>query len=308
VITMGEYVKGAERLPAGWTYDKDEKYAHGILIKSPEGQSFYSRRAVIEYMIKNRFDHIPTYLVWNTLHREGWHLGGPLIPWGWRFMNHKSGNEKKYLTGEMIVFINSSDALKYIISNDQYDDKDIENFKKWIEENKFKVKPNLSEVPIKLPPNAIIVDPEAEKKKKEAAKKMKEQSKKSPKEKKTPARPKETVPIKKSPSLADEIKSEFAKSFTPQKKPRVKKSETTEKKRKRVESSELEMDLEDLLPPGWKFKRNRNDDDFTFTTSARKILVGSDAVIEFMSSSKAFFAQDIENFIQWREMINEIKV
>ena len=116
------------------------------------------------------------------------------------------------------------------------------------------------------------------------------------------------MPIKKSHSLADEIKSEFAKNFTPQKKPRVKKSETAEKKRKRVESSELEMDLEDLLPPGWKFKRNRNDDDFTFTTSARKILVGSDAVIEFMSSSKTFFAQDIENFIQWREMINEIKV
>merc|ERR1719341_674516 len=214
-------------------------------------------------------------------------------------MSHKSGNEKKYLTGEMIVFINSSDALKYIISNDQYDDKDIENFKNWIEENKFKVKTNLCEVPIKLPPNAIIVDPEAENKKKEASKKIKELSKKSPKEKKTPVRPKETLPNTKSPSLADEIKSEFAKNFTPQKKPRVKKLETTEKKRKRVESSELEMDLEDLLPPGWKFKRNRNDDDFTFTTSARKILAGSDAVIEFMSSSKAFFAQDIENFIQW---------
>merc|ERR1719186_600287 len=81
-------------------------------------------------MIKNKFDHIPTYMVWNTLHREGWHLGGPLIPWGWRFMNHKSGNERKYLTGEMIVFINSSDALKYIISNDNYDDKDVENFNK----------------------------------------------------------------------------------------------------------------------------------------------------------------------------------
>jgi len=305
---MGEYVKGAERLPAGWTHDKDPKYAHGILIKSAEGQSFYSRRAVIEYMIKNKFDHIPTYLVWNTLHREGWHLGGPLIPWGWRFMNHKSGNEKKYLTGEMIVFINSSDALKYIISNDQYDDKDIDNFKKWIEENKFKVKA-LCGVPIKLPPNAIIVDPEAEKNKKEASKKMKELNKKPSKEQKSPVRLKEKLPVKKSPDLVDEIKSEFAKNFTPtpKKKQKVKKSETAEKKRKRVES-EQEMDLQDLLPPGWKFKRNKNDDDFTFTTSARKTLVGSDAVIEFMSSSNAFFAQDIENFIQWREMINEIKV
>eukprot|EP00092_Neocalanus_flemingeri_P024064 GFUD01026103.1.p1 GENE.GFUD01026103.1~~GFUD01026103.1.p1 ORF type:complete len:315 (-),score=121.98 GFUD01026103.1:3-926(-) len=307
---MGEYVKGAERLPQGWTYDKDEKYAHGILIKSPEGQSFYSRRAVIEYMIKNKADHITTYLVWNTLHREGWHLGGPLIPWGWRFMNHKSGNEKKYLTGEMIVFINSSDALKYIISNDSYDDKDIENFKKWIEDNKFKVKMNLSEAPIKLPPNAIIVDPEVEKKKRELSKKTKEPSKKSPNKAREPKiSPEKTKEVKKSPSLADEIKSEFAKKFTPVKKPKGKKqTEVPEKKRKRGKSSGMDLDLEDLLPPGWTFKRNKNDDDFTFTTSARKALVGSDAVIEFMSSSKAFFAQDIENFIQWREMINEIKV
>jgi len=304
--TMGEWVKGAERLPEGWSHDKDEKYAHGILIKSPEGQSFYSRRAVIEYMIKNKFDHIPTYMVWNTLHREGWHLGGPLIPWGWRFMNHKSGNERKYLTGEMIVFINSSDALKYIISNDNYDDKDVENFKKWIEENKFKVKTNLIEAPIKLPPNAIIVEPEAEKKKKNESNKTKEANKKA---KKSPVETNEILPVKKSSNLADQIKSEFAKNFTPVKKPRAKKqSETAEKKKKRGKSTGKDLDLEDLLPPGWKFKRNKTDDDFTFTTSARQSLVGSDDVIEFMSSSKSFSAQDIENFIQWREMINEIKV
>ena len=109
--------------------------------------------------------------------------------------------------------------------------------------------------------------------------------------------------------MADQIKSEFAKNFTPVKKPRAKKqSETAEKKKKRGKSTGKDLDLEDLLPPGWKFKRNKTDDDFTFTTSARQSLVGSDDVIEFMSSSKSFSAQDIENFIQWREMINEIKV
>merc|ERR1711915_6609 len=53
-----------------------------------------------------------------------------------RLMIHDSGNDYKYLTGEMIVFLNSSDALKYIVSCDQYDDKDIENFRKWIDEKK----------------------------------------------------------------------------------------------------------------------------------------------------------------------------
>jgi len=306
---MGEFVKGEERLPEGWTYEKGEKFAHGILIKSPEGQNFFSRRAVIEYMIKYKFDYITTYLVWNTLHREGWHLGGRLLPWGWRFMDHKSGNEKKYLTGEMIVFINSSDALKYIISNDSYDDQDVENFKKWIEENKFKVKTNFGEALVKLPPNAVIVDPETEKKRKETIKKAKTESKKSyEKSLKSPVQRKESLLLNSPPSLEDEIKSEFAKTFTPVKKtPKMKKKSETEKKKKKVKTG-LDIDLEDLLPPGWKFKRNRNDEDFTFTTNARQVLVGSDAVIEFMSSSKAFFAQDIENFIQWREMINEINV
>jgi len=218
-------------------------------------------------------------------------------------MHHKSGNERKYLTCEMIVFINSSDALKYIISNEQYDHEDISNFKKWIEENKFKVKPNPSDAPVKLPSNAVVVEsPEAGQEKKKV--KTKKMIKKSPKEKKTPERRKEKLePTKQSPSLSDEIKSEFAKSFTPQKKQRVnaKKSETVEKKRKRAEIESIgqkEMDLQDLLPPGWKFKRNKNGDDFTFTTSDKKTLVGSDSVIEFMSSSKAFFAQDIENVIQ----------
>jgi len=50
--TMGVHVKGAERLPKGWACEKNEKYAHGIMIKSPEGQSFYSRRASIEHMIR----------------------------------------------------------------------------------------------------------------------------------------------------------------------------------------------------------------------------------------------------------------
>jgi len=299
---MGEYVKGAERLPEGWTYDRDAKYAHGILIKSPDGQSFYSRRAVIEHMIKNKFDNISIYLVWNTLHREGWHLGGGLLPSGWRFMNLKSGNEKKYLTCEMIVFINSSDALKYIVSNDHYDDKDIENFKLWIEEHKFEVKTNTFDAQIKLPPNAVIVEPEQEKKR---SKNLRE---KLPKEKKkTPKKQKEKMSIEQSPSLVDEIKSEFSKNFSPLKKSKSKKLESSEKKRKRASSSKEELGLLDLLPQGWKFKRNKNKDDFIFTTSNRKSLVGSDAVIEFMSSSKAFVAQDIENFIQWRELINEIK-
>jgi len=305
---MGEYVKGAERLPEGWTFDKDAKYAHGILIKSPEGQSFYSRRAVIEHMIRNKFDNIAIYLVWNTLHREGWHLGGGLLPAGWRVMQHKTGNEKKYLTCEMIVFINSSDALKYIVSNEQYDDKDISNFRKWIEENKLKVKTNSIDDPIKLPPNAVIVDPDEEKKeetKKSSEKEKPKKTPKTPKEKKiAPEKQKEKMVINQSPSLADEIKSEFAKSFSPQKKPKVKK---LEKKRKRTDSSGQELDLQDLLPQGWKFKKNKINDDFTFTTSSRKTLVGSDSVIEFMSSSRAFVAQDIENFIQWRELINEIK-
>jgi len=306
---MGEYVKGAERLPEGWSYDKDAKYAHGILIKSPEGQSFYSRRAVIEHMIRNKFDNITIYLVWNTLHREGWHLGGSLLPAGWRVMNHKTGNEKKYLTCEMIVFINSSDALKYIVSNEQYDDEDVGNFRKWIQENKLKVKTNSSDDPIKLPPNAVIVEPDQENK--EETKKSSEKEKliklnvKASKEKKIKReRQKEKMVTDQSPSLADEIKSEFAKSFSPQKKSKVKK---LEKKRKRADSSGQEVDLQDLLPQGWKFKKNKINDDFTFTTNTRKTLIGSDSVIEFMSSSRAFVAQDIENFIQWRELINEIK-
>ena len=308
---MGEYIKGAERLPEGWTHDKDAKYAHGILIKSPEGQSFYSRRAVIEHMIRNKFDNLTIYLVWNTLHREGWHLGGGLLPAGWRVMNHKTGNEKKYLTCEMIVFINSSDALKYIVSNEQYDDKDVGNFRKWIEENKLKVRTNSVDATIKLPPNAVVVEPDEEHKQgkmknsgeKETTKKL---NVLTPKEKKiVPEKQKEKLAIKQSPSLADEIKSEFAKSFSPQKKSKVKKAE---KKRKRADSSSgQELDLQDLLPKGWNFKKNKVNDDFTFTTSSRKTLIGSDSVIEFMSSSRAFVAQDIENFIQWREMINEIK-
>jgi len=120
----------------------------------------------------------------------------------------------------VIVFTNSSDALKYIISNEQYEDEDISNFKKWVEENKFKVKPNLSDALIKLPSNAVVVEsPEAGQEKKKV--KTKKTIKKSPKEreKKTPERRKEKLePPKQSPSLSDEIKSEFAKSFTPQKK------------------------------------------------------------------------------------------
>merc|ERR1712179_346197 len=137
------------------------------------------------------------------------------LPAGWRVMNHKTGNEKKYLTCEMIVFINSSDALKYIVSNEQYDDKDISNFRKWIEENKLKVKTNSIDDSIKLPPNAVIVDPDEEKKEETKKSSEKEKPKKTPKTQKekqiVPEKQKEKIAINQSPSLADEIKSEFAR-------------------------------------------------------------------------------------------------
>ena len=294
--------RSEEKFPPGWTCTKDVKFAHGILITSPEGQNFYSRRAAIESMIKNKTDNILIYIVWNTLHREGWHLGGPLLPWGWRLMIHDSGNDYKYLTGEMIVFLNSSDALKYIVSCDQYDDKDIENFRKWIDEKKQSDQTSnftgCSKDSISknfLTGQEFGNAKENPSKKSDGSEKINQMS--------TDVKEQRVKPT----SLAAEIKAELAKNCTPQKVQRARKSNSEEKKRRGKSTPDIDPSTASLLPPGWKYKRNKNSDDFTFITSSRKSLAGSDAVIEFMSSSKSYVAQDIENFIQWREKVNELE-
>merc|ERR1711915_537050 len=88
---------------------------------------------------------------------------------------------------------------------------------------------------------------------------------------------------------------------------RPRKSNSEEKKRRAKSTPDVDPSTANLLPPGWKYIRNKNSDDYTFITSSRKSLAGSDAVIEFMSSSKSYVAQDIENFIQWREKVNELE-
>ena len=94
-------------------------------------------RQVIESLMKGpaaaRPDNRALYLVWSSLGREGWRLGGPLLPPGWRYMRYKK--DMKYLTEGMVVFISSNDALKYIDGNDDYEVEAADNFKQWMKQN-----------------------------------------------------------------------------------------------------------------------------------------------------------------------------
>ena len=120
----------SEYLPEGWTFDENPSYVHGIKITSPDNHSFYSRREVIESMMRSKLDNRSLFLIWSSLHKEGWQLGGPLLPPGWRWMKYKK--DLKYLTEGMVVFISSNDALKYIEGNDDYEKQAAEKFKNWL--------------------------------------------------------------------------------------------------------------------------------------------------------------------------------
>ena len=120
----------SEYLPEGWTFDENPSYVHGIKITSPDNHGFYSRREVIEAMMRSKLDNRSLFLIWSSLHKEGWQLGGPLLPPGWRWMKYKK--DLKYLTEGMVVFISSNDALKYIEGNDDYEKQAAEKFKDWL--------------------------------------------------------------------------------------------------------------------------------------------------------------------------------
>ena len=75
------------------------------------------------------------YLLWLELAKEGWELGPAAAPPGWRVQPHKAGPDCKFLTPEMIVFLNSADAFKYIRGQPSYSQQERLRFRRWMEES-----------------------------------------------------------------------------------------------------------------------------------------------------------------------------
>ena len=117
-------------LPLGWT-ENIPPNGNEVVYTSPEGETFTTRLALVEFLVKSKSDPQTIYTLWNTLGAEGWMMGDELVPPGWRMKSYKNLFDYKYLTRDMKVVNSSEEALKHITESDDYSKENQQNFKKW---------------------------------------------------------------------------------------------------------------------------------------------------------------------------------
>jgi len=115
--------------PEGWKVNKLHSDTDLVVISSPNGSKFSSRRHALEFMLKSRGNPAFIFKVWRTLSKEGWQEGGNLLPVGWRVF--QSGKVCKFLNREMKVLVNEDEALKHLQSDKSYSDTEVKNFVDW---------------------------------------------------------------------------------------------------------------------------------------------------------------------------------
>ena len=125
-------------LPAGWKYRTIVKA--GIrtdYVITEKNYQFQSRRAAIEWVIKENFDPQVIYRMWNTLDAEGW-VTEDRLPKGWRVRSKerlKDSWQFYFLSPQMEVFKSNKSVLDHILAlPDTYSEDDYQKVKEWIEE------------------------------------------------------------------------------------------------------------------------------------------------------------------------------
>ena len=89
-----------------------------ILIKSPNGRTFYNTLSAIQFLIKNgkREEDRDVKLMSLNLKKEGWSKE-PFLPKGWMMSGNKSLNNCKYLTDKLKYFGTTKAAVHFLKKN-----------------------------------------------------------------------------------------------------------------------------------------------------------------------------------------------
>ena len=114
-----------ESFPVGW---KVCSSGDNILVTSPTGRKFNSRRQALEFMLRNGEDADDLVKVWKTLSQEGWQEGD-LLPSGWRVST--TSGVTTFLTRDMKVLTEPNEVIQYIKSDKSYSDNDLKKFVQW---------------------------------------------------------------------------------------------------------------------------------------------------------------------------------
>ena len=128
-----------ENLPPGWKYRTIIKA--GIrtdYVITETGAQFQSRRAAIEYMIKEDYEPQTIFRMWSTLETEGWVTDNDRLPKGWRVRSKerlKDNWQFYFLSPQMEIFKSNKAVLDFISAQkDTYTEDDFHRVKLWIEE------------------------------------------------------------------------------------------------------------------------------------------------------------------------------
>merc|ERR1712142_938944 len=128
-----------ENLPPGWKYRTIVKA--GIrtdYVITEVGAQFQSRRAAIEHMIREDFDHQTIFRMWSTLDTEGWVVDDDRLPKGWRVRSKdrlKDNWQFYFLSPQMEIFKSNKAVLDFISAErETYNEEDFQKMKIWIEE------------------------------------------------------------------------------------------------------------------------------------------------------------------------------
>ena len=119
-----------DTVPPGW---KSRSKGPKWFFLSPDGQMFSSRRAGLQYMLKESFEiEDIDEMRMLTIKHEGWKISMDL-PDGWIY---KTGVKHFLMSSEGGCFDSYSEARKYLNSNDKYSEADIVNFDRMTEDTK----------------------------------------------------------------------------------------------------------------------------------------------------------------------------
>ena len=106
-----------ESVPAGWKMAKFSS-EHDVILTSPQGKLFLTRRAALEWMVKVQYSKEAITKLCSALHREGWREEARL-PAGWRVRSCPEVGESKFLTREMKVLHGVKEAELHLQEGDE---------------------------------------------------------------------------------------------------------------------------------------------------------------------------------------------
>ena len=125
----------SKTVPLGWKMKAANK--HGIeFLLTPEGKQFPSRRAALQFLIKEKHSEQEISTMRKLLKHEDWE-GSDLLPQNWRFkmrLKSQAHNSIHFLSEQGEEFKSYQSATEYMILS-QYSEEDVENLKKLMSEH-----------------------------------------------------------------------------------------------------------------------------------------------------------------------------